>query len=232
MDDSPEAPNAATALARAGFDEQRFGERIRELRTGRGLSLRELAGRLGISASALSQIERGKMRPSVTRLYQILTELDAPMSSAFGEEPADADSGGDGGADGGDTAAPGFPQFPEDPGGAGAPDGVQLVRRDEAATLELDHGVRYRRLSPAGVRGLNYFESVYPPGAFSSQNAEYVRHRGQEIGNVVSGVLTVDVGFETHELHPGDSIMYPSTTPHRISNQGAETAVAIWLNLG
>ncbi|WP_017626101.1 helix-turn-helix domain-containing protein [Nocardiopsis chromatogenes] len=224
MDDSPEAPNAATALARAGFDEQRFGERIRELRTGRGLSLRELAERLGVSASALSQIERGKMRPSVTRLYQILTELDAPMSSAFGEEPAEAEDGG--------TAAPGFPQFPEDPGGAGAPDGVRLIRRDEAATLELDHGVRYRRLSPAGVPGLNYFESVYPPGAFSSQNAEYVRHRGQEIGNVVSGVLTVDVGFETHELRPGDSIMYPSTTPHRISNQGAETAVAIWLNIG
>mgnify|MGYP001332554333 CR=1 FL=1 len=225
MDDSLEATNAATDLARAEFDEQRFGERIRELRTRRGLSLRALAERLGISASALSQIERGKMRPSVTRLYQILTELDAPMSSAFGEERTEAE-------DGGDTAAPGFPQFPEDPGGTGAPDGVRLVRRDEAATLELDHGVRYRRLSPAGVRGLNYFESVYPPGAFSSQNAEYVRHRGQEIGNVVSGVLTVDVGFETHELHPGDSIMYPSTTPHRISNQGTETAVAIWLNIG
>ncbi|MDA2805591.1 helix-turn-helix domain-containing protein [Nocardiopsis suaedae] len=225
MDDSPEATNAATALARAGFDEQRFGERIRELRTRRGLSLRVLAKRLGISASALSQIERGKMRPSVTRLYQILTELDAPMSSAFGEDPTGA-------GDGDDTAAPGFPQFPEDPGGTGAADGVQLIRRDEAAVLELDHGVRYRRLSPAGVPGLNYFESVYPPGAFSSQNAEYVRHRGQEIGNVVSGVLTVDVGFETHELRPGDSIMYPSTTPHRISNQGTETAVAVWLNIG
>jgi mannose-6-phosphate isomerase-like protein (cupin superfamily) len=57
------------------------------------------------------------------------------------------------------------------------------------------------------------------------------RHQGHEIGNVVSGVLTVDVGFDTYELHPGDSITYPSTTPHRISNQGAEDAVAIWLNL-
>lgn len=41
----------------------------------------------------------------------------------------------------------------------------------------------------------------------------------------------MDVGFDTYELHPGDSITSPSTTPHRISNQGTQDAVAIWLNL-
>ncbi|MFC7743830.1 helix-turn-helix domain-containing protein [Nocardiopsis composta] len=209
------------------FDEQRFGERIRELRTERGLSLRALAQRLGISASALSQIERGKMRPSVTRLYQIMTELDVPMASVFADENARVRGGGGrraarliaGAALGHAAPAP------------TTADGVAVTRRDEAATLELDQGVRYRRLTPENVPGMNYFESVYPPGAYSSRNAEYVRHRGREIGNVVSGVLTVDVGFETYELHPGDSIAYPSTTPHRISNQGTEEAVAIWLNL-
>ncbi|GAA1103977.1 helix-turn-helix domain-containing protein [Nocardiopsis metallicus] len=208
------------------FDEQRFGERIRELRTARGLSLRELAGRLDISASALSQIERGKMRPSVTRLYQIMGELNVPMATAFGSEtnqPAAPDA----------YTTP-MGQTPEprwEPAPASGVGSVSVTRRAEAATLELGHGVRYRRLTPGPVPGMNYFESVYPPGAYSSQNAEYVRHQGHEIGNVVSGVLTVDVGFDTYELHPGDSITYPSTTPHRISNQGTRDAVAIWLNL-
>ncbi len=208
------------------FDEQRFGERIRELRTARGLSLRELAGRLEISASALSQIERGKMRPSVTRLYQIMGELNVPMATVFGPET-------------GEPAAPDAYTTPMgeapgprwDPGADAAVGSVAVTRRAEAATLELGHGVRYRRLTPGPVPGMNYFESVYPPGSYSSQNAEYVRHRGHEIGNVVSGVLTVDVGFDTYELHPGDSITYPSTSPHRISNQGTRDAVAIWLNL-
>ncbi|MBQ1079883.1 helix-turn-helix domain-containing protein [Nocardiopsis sp. B62] len=207
------------------FDERRIGERIRELRTARGLSLRELSGRLEISASALSQIERGKMRPSVTRLYQIMGELNVPMAAVFGPE----------------VSAPTAPDayttpMREAPGprwepGDAAVGRVAVTRREEAATLELGHGVRYRRLTPGPVPGMNYFESVYPPGSYSSQNAEYVRHRGHEIGNVVSGVLTVDVGFDSYELRPGDSITYPSTTPHRISNQGDRDAVAIWLNL-
>ncbi|GAB3741331.1 cupin domain-containing protein [Nocardiopsis nanhaiensis] len=210
------------------FDGPRLGERIRELRKERGLSLRQLAQSLGFSASALSQIERGKMRPSVTRLYQIMTELDVPMASVFGEE-------GDKSAEPDAYSTP----FGDSPGPHWAPTvsgtalsgDVSLSRRDGAATLQLGQGVRYRRLTPENVPGMNYFESVYPPGSYSSQGAEFVRHGGHEIGNVVSGVLTVDVGFESYQVHAGDSIMYPSTTPHRISNQGTEDAVAIWLNL-
>ncbi|MEA2270940.1 MAG: Helix-turn-helix domain, partial [Solirubrobacteraceae bacterium] len=39
------------------------------------MSLRELARRLGISPSAVSQIETGRARPSVTTLWAIVTEL-------------------------------------------------------------------------------------------------------------------------------------------------------------
>ncbi|GAB2508809.1 helix-turn-helix domain-containing protein [Nocardiopsis aegyptia] len=222
-------------------DEQRIGGRIRALRNARGLSLRALADRLDISASALSQIERGKMRPSVTRLYQIMSELGEPMSAVFeGEEevsPGGAPAAGtppDGSPDGG---GPGWNGPPVAQGPAAAPpsrvlsDHVAVTRADDAAVLELHHGVRYRRLTPEQVPGMSYFESTYPPGAFSSQNAEYVRHSGHEIGLVVSGELVVDTGFDTHRLGPGDTISYPSTTPHRISNQSDVPAVAIWLNL-
>ncbi|RKS05773.1 XRE family transcriptional regulator [Nocardiopsis sp. Huas11] len=217
---SPSAEHSGT-----DHDEQRIGGRIRALRNARGLSLRALADRLDISASALSQIERGKMRPSVTRLYQIMSELGEPMSSVFeGEEEVP-------------TGDPGWNGPPVAEGPADAPpsrvlsDHVAVTRADDAAVLELHHGVRYRRLTPEQVPGMSYFESTYPPGAFSSQNAEYVRHSGHEVGLVVSGELVVDTGFDTHRLGPGDTISYPSTTPHRISNQSDVPAVAIWLNL-
>ena len=52
-------------------DSAQVGRHLRSAREVQGLSLRELARRLEISASALSQIETGKSRPSVKTLYAI-----------------------------------------------------------------------------------------------------------------------------------------------------------------
>ena len=41
----------------------------------RGLSLRGLAERLGVSPSLISQVETGRAKPSVSTLYAIVTEL-------------------------------------------------------------------------------------------------------------------------------------------------------------
>ena len=44
-----------------------------------------------------------------------------------------------------------------------------------------------------------------------------MRHAGQEFGYLLSGRLLVEVGFDRHELGPGDSISFPATTPHRLA---------------
>ncbi|MCM6762323.1 helix-turn-helix domain-containing protein [Rathayibacter sp. ZW T2_19] len=77
---------AASALA-AGADRERLGARLRELRLASGMSLRALARELGISASAVSQIERGSMQPSVGRLIAVVGALGVPLSAVF-DEPA------------------------------------------------------------------------------------------------------------------------------------------------
>src|SRR5919204_2377276 len=59
------------------------GRRIREHREQSNLSLRELARRLGISPSAISQIETGKSRPSVSTLYAIVSELGMSLDELF-----------------------------------------------------------------------------------------------------------------------------------------------------
>ena len=55
--------------------EQGVGAQLRVKRRENGMSLRELARRLDVSASLVSQIETGKSQPSVRTLYAIATEL-------------------------------------------------------------------------------------------------------------------------------------------------------------
>ncbi|AZZ50518.1 XRE family transcriptional regulator [Rathayibacter rathayi] len=59
----------------AGADAAGLGSRLRELRLAAGLSLKALAGRRGISASAVSRIERGATQPSVGRLIALVDAL-------------------------------------------------------------------------------------------------------------------------------------------------------------
>lgn len=59
------------------------GIRLRELREGRGVSMRTLATMSGLSANALSMIERGKTSPSVSTLYRLADALEVPVTDFF-----------------------------------------------------------------------------------------------------------------------------------------------------
>jgi transcriptional regulator with XRE-family HTH domain len=56
-----------------------LGERIRELREERDLSLRELAKKLGVSAAFLSDIELGRRYPSGKNLKDLARMLGVPF---------------------------------------------------------------------------------------------------------------------------------------------------------
>src|ERR1700735_2804927 len=62
------------------------GSLIRRERQNQGLSLRELARRVGVSASMLSQVETGRTRPSVSTIYSIATELGLSIDALLSEE--------------------------------------------------------------------------------------------------------------------------------------------------
>jgi transcriptional regulator with XRE-family HTH domain len=62
-----------------------IGQQVRTLREQRGLSLRALGAKCGLSASAISQIERGRASPSVATLHRLAQALDVPMLSFFQE---------------------------------------------------------------------------------------------------------------------------------------------------
>src|SRR5438045_4905318 len=78
------------------------GALIRRERQRQGLSLRELARRVGVSASMLSQVETDRTRPSVSTIYAIATELGISIDALLSD--SDGDTTGSGGGAGGAAA--------------------------------------------------------------------------------------------------------------------------------
>jgi transcriptional regulator with XRE-family HTH domain len=189
---------------------EKLGARLRELRQGSGLSLRALAQRLDISPSAVSQIERGVMRPSVSRLIAYVTAIGAPLAAVF---------------------ETGLEKEPEGSAQGTAAALSYAIRRSwEVAPIRLGGGVTFRRLSPVPTPGVEFFESTYPPNSMSSTHGELLRHEGYEVGTVTAGELTVDFDTDVVTLAAGDSIMFPCSRPHLISNRSDSVpAIATWL---
>jgi transcriptional regulator with XRE-family HTH domain len=189
-----------------------LGRLIRAERLGQGLGLREMARRLGISASALSQIETGKAQPSVSKLFDIVNLLGLSVDGLL--------AGDDGTRSSQVTVTRGQGGY------------FSLQRAGEHESIQLESGVLWTRLTAGSFPGVEFLQVEYQPGACSSHEGSFMRHAGQEFGYLLSGRLRVDVGFERHQLGPGDSISFPATTPHRLSNDGPDPAQAVWCILG
>jgi transcriptional regulator with XRE-family HTH domain len=196
------------AVARE-FEPSKIGGRLREEREKRGISLRELARRVGVSPSLVSQIELDRVNPSVSTLYSLVTELGMTMGEVFGDsEPV------------------------EPVARAQAPDGGLVERPDTRRVINLESGVRWERLTPHSESDVEFLYVSYPVGASSCPEDALVTHGGREYGYVTSGTLGVRVGFEEYELGADDSIAFDSSSPHRLWAIGDEPVHAIWVVIG
>ncbi|WP_232665577.1 helix-turn-helix domain-containing protein [Pseudonocardia sp. TRM90224] len=65
-----------------------IGDQLRELRSTRGLSLRALAAEAGVSATLLSQVERGVTEPSLATLRRLAAVFGESVASLFEDRAA------------------------------------------------------------------------------------------------------------------------------------------------
>ena len=65
------------------------GQRIREIRAKRGLSLRALAAQSKLSTNAISLIERGGNSPTVSTLHNLANALNVPITAFFEQQGDD-----------------------------------------------------------------------------------------------------------------------------------------------
>ena len=202
-------PEAAAPGPRPDYPQ--MGERLRAARAKNALSLRELAGRLGVSPSLISQIETGRANPSVSTLYAIAAELDVSLDELMFNDRRQAAL----------VAA-------EPP--KSADEVVQPAASRKR--IHLASGVDWERLTARSEKDVEFLYVTYDVGGASSGEGAFQRHSGHEWGYVLEGRLDVRIGFEDYILAPGDAISFDSTIPHRLANAGDTPVHAIWFVLG
>jgi len=222
-----------------------LGPRLRLVRAGRQLSVRELARRVGCSASLISQIERGVSVPSVGVLYSLATELGSSLdyllfgsgagpgagrdddAGADAEAGAGADAGAGAGSGEGSIGGPAAGGSGRAGGGGASPPLAIVQRGDGRKIIDLASGVRWERLTPQSEAMTDFLEVIYSPGGHSTDERRPLRHDGREYLLIISGTLQANVGFESYELGPGDSIAFDSSTPHEYLNKTGDYVHAI-----
>lgn len=106
-----------------------------------------------------------------------------------------------------------------------------VVRPGEREMLCLDSGVTWELLGQIPGAHVDFLLITYQPGGSSSSSGLLMRHSGIEYGYVISGELTLTLGFDKHRLVAGDAVSFDSTTPHGYSNEGDVPAVGVWFVL-
>lgn len=189
-----ERPTAATAEA----DLTSIGEKIRDLRKAKKLTLAEVAAATGLSIGHLSQVERGISAPSVRHLQSIGVALGVKLSWFF---------------DDGDPVPT-------------AERGV-IVRAGRRRKLDFTGlGLTDHLLSPTLSGRLELLLCQLEPGAESGP--DFYTHDGEEAGVVMEGALELWVGEHHYLLNEGDSFGFASNTPHRYRNPGTVRTTVIW----
>ena len=208
------------------------GRQLRAARLALGMSVREMARRVDVSASFISQLELGKTMPSVGTLYSIASELGVSLDDLM----EIAQSGDTAAAD--ETARPAAdPPVPR----------VRAVPSRRTVRPPTDHspvqraarrqelhvgGAIWGRLTADHDPANDFLHVVYRPGGESCPPAQMIHHRGFEYGFIVTGKLHVQVAFAHYDLEAGDSISFDSSTPHRLSNPFDQESQSIWFVVG
>jgi len=187
---------------------ENLGQKLREARQAQNLTLREVARRTGLTASLISQVERGLANPSVSSLYKMADVLNLSMDYFF--ETA------------GRTEAPlSISVAPA------ASEASPIMRAVDRHIVNIAGGVQWQRLTPEHDQTIEFIEVRYDVGSSSGELA--YQHRGREYGVVLQGRLLVELGFNKYYLEPGDSLSFDSTLPHRLINVGEIPVIGIWV---
>lgn len=185
-----------------------LGARIRAARMSKGMSLRATAAAASISPSLLSQVETGKVQPSVSTLYSIVNTLGLRVDDIL-MGPSTK------------TRTP--PDRLAEP----------VQRFEDAPRLVMENGVTWRALAATQREGgVDALHVHYEPGGASSIDGTHMRHSGVEYGYIIRGELTLKIGFDTHVLRAGDSVCFDPQRPHRYINHTDDITEGVWFVMG
>jgi transcriptional regulator with XRE-family HTH domain len=211
------APRKSADAAGATLNGAVLGGKLRAERERQGLTVREMARRVDVSPSLVSQIERGLVTPSVGTLYSMTAELGLAMDELFTETERGSAAAEQGAMPRNANAAP--------------PRRAQTVIQHgrNRQHIRLAGGVVWERLTAEPDDQVEFLYVRYEAGAESCPENSFFRHGGKEYAYLLEGRLGLQIGFDRYELGPGDSVSFESHNPHRLWAIGDEPATAIWV---
>lgn len=165
---------------------------LRDRRKKMGMTLQELAGLSGVSASFISQAERGKAIPSIVSLISLAKPLKVSLDYFFN-----------------------------------VPKGTTILRRgDEPEHINIQSPVTYIRLS-SGLpdEKMDAILHVIPPGL----DFPRVHREGEAFYYLLEGDLHFEIGDDSFDLHPTDSLHFNTQLEYKVQNRGDKPAKLLWV---
>jgi transcriptional regulator with XRE-family HTH domain len=186
------------ALAELPADVTTVGPRIRALREGLDLSLRDLAGRSGVSAPMLSQVERGETSPTLAVAARIAQGLELTLSQLLRLDEA------------------------------GAVSIVRAGERRHGGAPERGHTYEVLTPPLPGQRAELSRHVLRPGAATGGPGDPPMHEPGaRETALVERGRVALVVDGRRHELADGDCVTFDADLPHHFENAGPGEAVLL-----
>lgn len=186
-------------MAELGTDHHRIGERLRLRRKVRGLSLKQVAEKAGLSVGMISQVERGLAVPSIKSMRAICDALEMPVIWLF-EGPQDQP----------------------------ADDADIVVRAGTRRELSyLDGALRKEILTPDRQPQIQMLRFLMEPGADSGE--PYSNTEGGKCGLVLKGTLGLELDGRSFVIREGDSFAFPAQSMVRFWTVGEQNCEVIWV---
>ncbi|MBR0597108.1 cupin domain-containing protein [Sinanaerobacter chloroacetimidivorans] len=202
-----------------------LGQRIRDIRKSRKMTITDLANATGLTPSMISQVERSIISPSIETLKKIGNALEIPLSVLFEDAEIYTPT----------SAVPLVSQL-------GNPEAIlsglptlnlnnqsPVVHREQRKILSPGKGIRFYLLNPNLTGPIEFIYNEYDPG--STTGPELYSHPGSECGLILSGELVVQIKQEVYLLKEGDSITFNSTDPHSKRNVSDKICTCVWANV-
>ncbi len=180
-----------------------LGQKIKQLRLDKKMTLSQLGDKVGLSTGYISLVERGLTSISLTTLQNIAHEFGINSSDllAYTNGIASANS--------------------------------SIVRGYNLPSFHFNNNYHiYHSLSFLPNKCENSMVPILVtllPGQVQERVVPYT-HEGEDFGYVLEGVLTFTIENTAHQLSPGDSLHLPASIPHVWSNLSNSLVKLVYVN--
>lgn len=164
-----------------------IGQKLRQRRKVKQLSLADVAEEAGLSIGLLSQIERGISAPSLRSLSMICAALSMPLRWLFENEQA-----------------------------GNSEEAQVVVRHTQRRKMDLGaSGMSKEILSPDAITGIQLMRFVLHPNSKPVDGLKPTTN-GAKAGTVIAGTLGLELDGKTYQLNQGDSFAFNSNSVYKI----------------